>query len=326
LTGGWAARMCPRPDVIYANTWPLFATGILSAVSRLRRVPLVLSVQDVYPESLLAQGRTLARRGGLGARLTLRAMRALDGVIARNARAVIVISQHFARLYRSGRRVDPERIHVIPNWVDGAPFETGHGANGFRAGLGVPEDAFVVGYGGNLSVASGIETLVEAFCELPDAGDLHLLIAGAGSQLDACRELARGISQQRVLFYSPWPIEETAPLLRAADLLVLPTRGEQSLASVPSKLIAYMLAERPVLALALPGSDLSALVERSGCGWVVPPDRPGALARRIEQIAGMDAAARARRGRAGRAFARQYLTTEAVLPRLVELIEQVASG
>ena len=56
--------------------------------------------------------------------------------------------------------------------------------------------------------------------------------------------------------------------------MILPTRGQQSLASVPSKLIAYMLAARPVIALALPHSDLAQVIEESHCGWVVPPDQP----------------------------------------------------
>ena len=54
----------------------------------------------------------------------------------------------------------------------------------------------------------------------------------------------------RIRFYSPWPAAETSPALSAADILILPTQGRQSSASIPSKLIAYMLASRPVLALA----------------------------------------------------------------------------
>ena len=57
LTSGWQVLWQKRPDVIYANTWPIFAAGILALIARWRHVPLVISVQDVYPESLIAQGR-----------------------------------------------------------------------------------------------------------------------------------------------------------------------------------------------------------------------------------------------------------------------------
>jgi glycosyltransferase involved in cell wall biosynthesis len=324
LTGSWAVWTGPRPDVIYGNTWPLFATGLLAIVAWLRHVPTVISVQDVYPESLVAQQRRRISR------LAVRALSRLDGLIARSARAVVVISERFARLYREGRKVSPARLHVVPNWVDGAPFETASRGEapssgedaGIRLKLSIPSHAFVVAYGGNLSVASGVETLVRAVRQLSDHEDIYALIAGAGSQLEACKALARDMPPGRVIFYSPWPAEETVPVLRAADLLVLPTRGEQSLASVPSKLISYMLAARPVLALALPRSDLAALVERSGCGWVVAPDRPEQLAQHIQRVAGLAPAERRRRGQAGHDFARQHMTREVILPRLIDIVER----
>ena len=67
LTAGWQALTLERPDVIYANTWPIFSTGILVFVAWLRRVPVVMSVQDLYPESLIVQGRI--RESGLVARV-----------------------------------------------------------------------------------------------------------------------------------------------------------------------------------------------------------------------------------------------------------------
>src|ERR1039458_5170759 len=57
LSGGLAMAMLRRPDVIYANTWPIFASGIAALVARFRRIPIVVSVQDVYPESLFSLGR-----------------------------------------------------------------------------------------------------------------------------------------------------------------------------------------------------------------------------------------------------------------------------
>ena len=113
-------------------------------------------------------------------------------------------------------------------------------------------------------------------------------------------------------------------VLGAADVLVLPTRGEQSLASVPSKLLAYMLAGRPIVAAALPGSDLSATIERSGCGWVVEPDRPESLAATLREVSGLGSDDLCRRGLAGREFALRNFTREACLPKVVGIVEGAA--
>jgi len=130
----------------------------------------------------------------------------------------------------------------------------------------------------------------------------------------------------RIRFYTPWPTAETSRALSAADILILPTRGRQSLASIPSKLIAYMLASRPVLALSLPESDLAQIVRRSGCGWVIAPDQPGELADMIREILGQSKSALRSRGLAGREYALSNFTGDVCLPKIEAIIRQAASG
>jgi len=315
LSAGWVVLTGRKPDVIYSNAWPIFATGFIALAARLRGVPLVLSVQDVYPESLISQGRI--REEGLLAR----GMRWVDRGIARRSRALIVLSERWAGLYQNGRGVPATRISVIPNWFEGGAIDPSVGRAPGRALLGIPEDAFVLAYGGNVGVAAGVETVIEAFSLLKEKRNLYLVIAGEGSRLEACRERAKQIDPKRILFRSPWPQEETSLILGSADILVLPTQGRQSLASVPSKLVAYMLAERPVLALAEEESDLAEVIRRAGCGWVVPPDQPQRLADRIREVIRSPYSDLKVRGSAGRVFALARFTSEACLTRVVELLE-----
>src|SRR5262245_15476547 len=107
-----AALFLRRPDVIYANTWPVVATALLSAIARLRGIPVVLSVQDLYPESLVAEGRF-----SHDAQIT-RALRAIDAGVARRAAGVIAISSAFRDTYRHDRGVPAERVHEVPNWIE----------------------------------------------------------------------------------------------------------------------------------------------------------------------------------------------------------------
>ena len=319
FTGSWAALTSFRPDVIYANTWPIFATGILFLVSHLRHVPMVISVQDKYPESLVSQKRI--RPGSWLARW----MRWLDRFIARRCKKVIVISEFFAKAYQDGRCVAPDRLHVISNWADGKsiiPAEKR--ANTFRDNQNIPHDAFMVAYGGNVGTAAGVETIIESFRALGEIKNLYLVIAGEGSSLKACQLLAREVGCLRIIFHSPWPQDETSALLNAADVLILPTRHRQSLVSVPSKLISYMLAGRPVIAMALAQSDLGNIIDRSGCGWVVEPDDSRMLATKIREVMAMDPAELERRGEAGREFALANFTREVCLPKVISIIEQAA--
>jgi colanic acid biosynthesis glycosyl transferase WcaI len=319
-SAGWTALFSRRPSVIYANTWPIVGTGVLLTVARLRGIPLVINVQDLYPESLVSQNRIA------GSGPAARWLRRLDGFIARHSAAVVLVSDRFFSVYGTGREVDTKKIHIIPNWGSvSEEFPSEGEVAQFREKKGIPQDAFVVGFGGNISTAAGVETLLEAFARLERVRNCYLLVAGEGSNLKGCRDVAARLGIDRVRFVSPWPTEETLLTLRSSDLLVVPTRARQSEVSVPSKVLAYFSAGRPVLAAAVPGSALASLVEASGAGWVVEPDRPEAMATKILEILRMDPLEREGRGDAGRAYAQTGAGLDSGPGRIAEILEDVVS-
>ena len=236
-----------RADVVYGNTWPIFAQGLLMLVCKLRGMPLVLSVQDLYPEFLLAQKRGIKKSSWLYSLLHW-----LDMQTARNCAGLIVISERFREVYVSDRRIPKDKIAVVPNWIDDSQAMVTSPAEDIRKKHDVPADAFLVIYGGNIGTAAGMENLLEAFQHLLPQNNIYLLLAGAGSSLPNCLDLIREHQLERVKIHSPWQVSDTYTLLSAADLCILPTQGEQSLVSVPSKLLSYMLAGRCILALAAP--------------------------------------------------------------------------
>jgi colanic acid biosynthesis glycosyl transferase WcaI len=144
LTSGWAALISQRPDVIYANSWPIFATGILTLVARLRRIPLVISVQDIYSKSLISRGRIRA-----GSRMA-RMLTIADRRIAHASRDAIVTSERFAEVYLAQRGVPADRVHMVPNWVDDRNMPQEGGSAVVRLAMGIPSDAFLLVYGGNV--------------------------------------------------------------------------------------------------------------------------------------------------------------------------------
>lgn len=318
ITSAIALAFTRKPDVVYSNSWPIFATALVRMVAALRGIPVVQSVQDLYPESLILLGR-LSPRG-----LAARALRAIDRRISRGSRFVIVISARFEETYRVSRGIRAERLLVIPNWGDSSVVPEAESSRRFRETLGVGADERLVAFGGNIGVAAGADRIVEAARLLGDGDRVRIVIAGGGSEAERVRRLAAEIADRRVIVHSPWPSEETAALLGAADAFVLPTYGEQSLASVPSKLIAYLQAGKPVLAVALPESDLARAVEGAGAGWVVPPDHPARLAEALREIGRAPAETLRALGDAGARYARENLSRERCLPRVIDALDRAA--
>lgn len=309
-----------KPDVLYANTWPTFAAGLLVLLAGIRRVPIVISVQDMYPEQLIAQRRI--KRNSWAARL----LYWIENRIANHVNGVVLISESLKIGYQNTRKISPDCLHVIPNWAErDSIVADDREAAVFRTRYAIPQTDFTVLYGGNIAFAAGVETIVESFHFLVDIQDIHLVIAGEGSNLADCKQIAETIDTPRIYFHTPWPRAENSMALSAADLLVLPTRGMVSLAAMPSKLISYMLAARPIIALALPQSELAQVIEIAGCGWVVEPDMPELLAEKIREVMALPVEERDRYGLAGRNYALQHLTKEVCLPQVVDLLERVAT-
>jgi colanic acid biosynthesis glycosyl transferase WcaI len=315
LTSSLVLLVSPRTDVVYANTWPIFATGLTCLVCKIRNFPIVVHVQDMYPESLVTQKRLKANQG------LYKILMLIDRWIAGQATSLIVLSNRFARGYTQLRRVAPSKVHVISDWVDSTSMMV-LGKNDYRQDSGVSRTAFVLVYGGNVGMAAGVETVVEAMRGVKSNREVVLVIAGSGSQLAACQKLAAGITKVRIIFHSPWAYDETSKVLAAGDVLILPTRGTQSLASVPSKLFSYLLAARPVLAAVLPESDIARVIEKGECGWVIPPDNTDFLASKIEELAGLPNQVLEELGVAGRKYALQNFTTERCLPKVVDIIQK----
>jgi len=319
ITSGLRILFGRRPDVIYSNSWPIIATGIVAVVARLRRVPLVLRVQDVYPESLDSQ-HLVSRRNWV-----YRLFRQCDEVIARSSEQVVVISSLFQQIYENDRGVPAENVHVVPNWGNDDLVDADFAAAvTFRRKLGIPEDAFVAVYAGNVGAASNAGMLVDSFAKLKDRPHFYFVIAGDGSQLDICRNKAERQHLDHVIIHTPWMTEETGPVLQMADVLLLPTIGKQSLNSIPSKLITYLLAGRPVIAAVLPGSDIASAILESGAGWVIRPDSADLMAKAIGTASEQAKESLIRMGIAGREFARQSYTQDSNLPRIIDIVEKAA--
>jgi colanic acid biosynthesis glycosyl transferase WcaI len=321
ITSSVRILFAPRPDIIYMNSWVVFGSSLASAAAWLRGIPVAMSIQDAYPE-LLSQQKRIGPQS-----LLFRILRGLDTRIARSAKALIVISDRFRETYTLDRGVPADRIHVLQNWGEASSIDVdARGAYVLRQKYGIADHAIFAVYLGNIGAASGVETVIEAFEFLWNDENICMLIAGAGSRLRACQELVeKKALQDRVFFYTSWPKKDMGAILGAADVLLLPTQGEQSLVSVPSKLISYMLAGRPILAMVLGNSETAGLIAAAKAGWVIPPEDPVGAASALKVIAASPREDLRAAGVRGLDYALCHLTREANLPKMIHLLLQLAN-
>jgi colanic acid biosynthesis glycosyl transferase WcaI len=272
LSAAWAGLWQRPPDVLLAVS-PL-PTGLAALpVHWLRRVPLVFDLQDIWPDSALAVGV-------MQPRLAFRLLRRLEGFFYRRCTLIVGITEGFRR-YLIHLGIRPERVAVIHNGVDWEMLGAATAGRRFR-GCREPAGKFVVGYVGNMGLAQGLTTLLDAAEALRNR-PVKFLLAGEGTDKPRLRKLARIRELGNMEFLDGVPRAAVAPILASCDaLLLILRRAPLFEITIPSKLYEYMAAGKPILCSV--GGEAASLVASSQCGLPVEPSDGAALAGAIKRL------------------------------------------
>ena len=248
-------------DVVYMNAWPLCGQALIAGYCARYGIPLVIHIQDIYPESLVN------RLPDLCGRIVIPPLRALDKWIVRQAAHVVVISANMRETYVGGRGVIPKKVSIVPNWMDEGNFVSFQSRKEVCLKYGIPDDKFTFLYLGNIAPVADVEFLIKTFHSAGQQ-EAQLIIAGGGSARVACMELVSRIRAENVRFISPVTIDD-APLIHTlAHVCLLSMREGSGLSSIPSKLPSYMFAAKPVLATVDAESDTARFIQEAKCGWI----------------------------------------------------------
>src|SRR5262245_16651717 len=259
----------PRPDVVLCMTDPPIVADVALVVAKRYGVPLVVISQDVFPEIAVQLKR-------LENPVAMRLLRSLVSLYLRRADRIVAIGDTMRRRLEE-KGAPPQRLRVIPNWIDTSRLEPHDRGNWWAEKRGVT-DKFVVMHSGNVGHAQDLDSLLRAATFLRDLDDLAILVIGSGArhtELVALAELLE-VEQVQFLYYQS---REALPFsLSAADVHVVGLAPGLAGYVVPSRLYGILAVARPVIVAADADSETAQVVERIGCGIVVPPGRPEVLA------------------------------------------------
>lgn len=302
-----------RVDVAFAMTPPLpmAATGWLASLPR--RAPLVLNVQDVFPDVAVELGVLRGRR-------VIAAASALERWSYARSAAVTVLSEDM-RANLAAKMRDPSRLHVIPNFVDVESIRPMHRENSYRAEFGLAGKTVVM-YAGNVGMSQSLDLMVAAARSTRDRADIVYVVNGGGSTLADLQTSAQGLPNMR--FVPMQPLDRLPEVMAAADLHVVPLKRELSRSSVPSKTYSILAAGRPVLASVDEGSEVQRVVEAAGAGVAVPPEDEPAFVTALRDLVD-DAARLEQMAKAARAYVESAASPRGVAEAYESLFRSLAT-
>lgn len=303
-------------ELIVAISPPLQLGITAWVLSRIKRVPFFLHLQDLVLDAAIATGR-LSQDG-----LTVRFARGMERFVYRRSAGIGVICEGFKRNLVA-RNVPAEKMRVLPNSLDLGFMGNGTKDNGFRLKNGIRADEFLVMYSGSIAPKHGLQTFVDAAAEFAPQEGVVFTLVGEGPSKDELMARARGKHASNLRFLPLQLREGLAAQLCAADALVITQRKAVGDAVFPGKLLYYMAASRPVLAAVDTDSETGRFVREHQVGLVVEPENAGALAQGVRFLRENPSEA-ARMGKNGRKVVERMFDRKVVLEVFRRHLESLA--
>jgi colanic acid biosynthesis glycosyl transferase WcaI len=319
LSGLAALASRSKPDAVLAMSPPLTLGAAGWAVARARRIPFVFNIQDVFPDVAVELGAITDPR-------VIRFASWLERETYLRADAVTVLSEDLKANVAAkiaGRRGDagsPDKVRVIPNFIDTDRIRPGERENAYRREFGLAGKTVVM-YAGNVGLSQSLDLVLSAAAHLAHDPDVAFVINGGGVARPGLEQAAAGLPNVR--FVDMQPAERLAEVAAAADIHVVPLRSGLARSSVPSKLYTILAAGRPVVASVDPGTEVARTVVEAGAGLAVPPDDAERFTKALVRLIESPEEASAM-GEAGRRFVERWASPAGVAASYEALFAELA--
>jgi glycosyltransferase involved in cell wall biosynthesis len=268
-----------RPDVVLGGTTAPDVQAAAVAACRRLGIGFVFWAQDL---NAIAIGRLLRRKLPVLGALAGRHYLALERRLLRQSDAVVAITDDFVPIL-AGWGVDRARIHVIENWAPRDELPARPRANAWAAEHGLT-GKLVFLYSGTLGLKHNPELLLRLAKFFASRPDMRVVVVSEGLGADWLRRHAAGLDNFLLLPYQPF--QRLPEVIASADVLVALLETDAGAFSVPSKILTYLCAGRPILASVPPENLAARVLARARAGIAVAPGDGAGFLAAAEDLAG----------------------------------------
>ena len=298
-------------DLVFVFEPSPITVGIPAIIlKKLKSVPVMFWVQDLWPESLAATGAVKSK-------MLLSLTGKLVRFIYRRCDRILIQSRSFfTSVVQQGGSSD--RVLYFPNSAE----NIFHAPLPVAGNLSLPE-GFRIMFAGNIGVAQDFATIISAAEKLKTRNDIHWIIVGDGrmrewAETESCR---LGLSSN-FHFLGRYPLEAMPRFFSRADALLVTLRKEPIFSlTIPSKIQSYLACGRPVIA-ALDGEG-ARIVEEAGAGVTCPAESPDALVSAVLRMYETTVSEREKMGRNGRKYYEENFDRDMLLDKLEKWMKEM---
>jgi glycosyltransferase involved in cell wall biosynthesis len=278
LSATWSLLVLLKPgDIVLAKTDPPLISVVAAVVAKIRGAKLINWIQDLFPEVAGVLGV-----GGIGRLEGL--LRSVRNWSLRTAYKNVAIGDGMAKkLTEQG--IKPDAIQVIHNWADGWAIQpVDREKNDLRREWNL-QDAFVVGYSGNMGRAHEFDTILDTAEKLKHAANIVFLFIGDGAQRDRIEEETRERGLTNTMFKPYQPRERLALSLSVPDVHLISLQPLLEGLIVPSKFYGIAAAGRPTIFIGSKTGEIPNILRKAQSGFSVEKGQTEKVSCLIRELA-----------------------------------------
>ena len=253
-------------DLVLYSTPPITLQKTVHYVQKRDGAVTYLMLKDIFPQNAVDMG-LLSNHGFKG--LLYQYFRKKEMRLYRDSDYIGCMSPaNVNYLKKHNPQIAPERIGLCPNCIEPVCRKINlEEKNIIRKNLGIPEGKILFVYGGNLGKPQGIPFLIDCLKSVEKKQEVYFLIVGNGTEYEKLERFIRQQKPQNVKLMQALPKSEYENMILAADVGMIFLDHRFTIPNFPSRLLSYMQAGIPVVAVTDPNTDVGRVIVDGGFGW-----------------------------------------------------------
>lgn len=251
-------------DLVIGNAPPITFSTLLRRIKRRYKAPVYLLLKDIWPQGSVDL-KVFHKHCIIWSYLRIHEKRTYKTVDYIGVMSPL--NQEY--ISHNNRSLSANRIEVCPNSIRPS-LNTGDSEEaGIRTKYGIPIDACVFLFSGNLAKGHGLSFLVDAIKSLSTYHNAFFVLGGSGTHLKYLKDTFGTYNGNNILVYEWLPQKDFEMMLRTSDVGLILLDKRFTIPQFPSRLLSYLDSRMPVLCAVNESTDIGSIVRESNCGRTV---------------------------------------------------------
>lgn len=274
-------------NLVLYTTPPITLVSAVEYVKKRDNSKTYLLLKDIFPQNAVDIG--MLRKNGVKGLLYNHFRRQEKKLYSISDRIGCMSQANVDYVLKHNPEIDSKKVEICPNCIEVIDKSIDEKTkNSIRTKYGIPLDKIVFVYGGNLGKPQGISFLIQCLRKCKNIADAFFLIVGDGTEYGVLENYVYKSQQKNLKLMQRLPKEDYDTMVAACDVGMIFLDHRFTIPNFPSRLLSYMQAKLPVLAVTDPNTDIGRVIVDGGFGWWCESSNVKAFNASVEQAINSD--------------------------------------